>query len=324
MGSQVPDTMYNAVIPRTAVWVARYPRTEALPQDDDPAWSVLVHGEPTVTTDGGMLQVSSERADDTVRWWYDSSKFASDVGVVVEAYVRVSGGSTEQDSGFIIEVRDGQAQFVLFLRPNSLNLHECSSVDIDFASDFRLVTLVCAGTTATVLVDGSLIQSGPPSSLTDNQRVGFGTAYGFGYATAEIAWIKARQFYAWEEAQDGGYLMTIGPYDLIVPDLPAFDPNDPGASMDPNDAKCCWVVVEVDHSDIVTFSLAEPPVVTPQTGSYSYDLEDNAVYVVPLAETNGGSFKLLIMNMGYGTDLGYHTSAPDIALSWTRTGLVTV
>ena len=316
--------MYAGIMPPTQAFLVRYPLSAALPTAEETPWTAITAGSATASVADGVLALTCPTTADSLRWWLAETDFTNANGVVLQAAVKVSASSSGADKGFLLEVRDGECQFTVFLRADGLNVGGFANLAHDHTDDFHVVSLYCKGIDCALYLDGILVQSGTMSGLTDDQRIGFGTAQGYGYATAEVAWLKARAFYSWETMPDGGFLMTIGPYNVVVEDLPAYDALDAAASLDPDDSKCCWRVVEVDHSSVAEFSFAEPPIIAPQPGVYEADLSENDILISVLGETDGGGFKLLIMNMGFATDLGYETATADIPFSWTRRGLVTV
>jgi hypothetical protein len=324
----LPSATYGGILPETQAWLVQYTGSHALasvlPEDDDPAWDKTEVGSPAATVDNGVLELACADAASALRWWLDDTGYTNATGVVLEALVRVTASSAEADSGLLLEVRDGECQFVVFLRHDGVNILGQDDVAVDLSDGFRRIVLACRGMDCRLLVDGQWVQDGHVASLVEEQRIGFGTASGYGYATAEIAWVHARAFYSWETMPDGGFVMQIGPFDDVIEDLPAYDPADPGASLDPDDEKCCWRIYEVDHSATAQFTLAEQPVVYSPPGTYEEPLADKGVVVQVMAGTDGDGFQLLVMNMGYEDDLGYGYGNPDIPIQWTRKGLVTV
>lgn len=317
-------SIYGGILPRTQAWLVRYEGHDdlfsVLPTEADPPWTELAWGYAHAAVTDGVLRLTCSDENMAVRWWLEEEQFTNARGVVLDALVRLEASSSLVDTGLLFEVRDGECQFVVFLRADGLNIHGQEHVDFDLTDKFHHIVLAARGIDCRLYVDGQLVQVGHLTALVDEQRVGFGTAIGYGFATAQFVWVKGRQFYTWETMFDGGFVMQIGPFDETIVDLPKFDPAEPSDSLDPESATCCWRILAVDHSDEAQFTLAEPPVVTDQAGE-ELDEDDILVHVLP--GSDGEGFRLLVMNMGSDGNMPY-AEGTDIGIRWTRKGLVAV
>ena len=316
--------MYGGIMPETPAWLVHYAghrdNESVLPDEDTPAWHELAYGYADAAVSDGVLTITCLDNESAVRYWLEEDGFADGAGIVMEAMVNITASSDGADTGLLLEICDGESQFALWLRGDGLNINEQPHVARSLGGGLRRVVLVAQGITCRVYIDNEFVQDGPLTALVAEKCIGFGTVLGSGFVTAQVLWVKARAFYAWETLADGGYIMQIGPYDETVLDLPKYDPAEPGSSLDPDSLTCCWRVLEVDHSVEAQFTLAEPPVIKDANGD---DLDEDDVLITVLPGSDGSIFRVLVMNMGSDGNVAYSEDS-DIAFTWTRKGLVEV
>jgi len=305
MANVLSSPIYGGIAPVTpifgSVYAGHYGGVSVLPQNDTPAWTRLAVGSPTEAVAYGRLSIATSAAS-ALRYWIEDTDLSNDGGSVVELRAKVTAGSSAANTGLLLEIKNGSVQYVAWIRPGGYNIHDQPAVAKDLTG-WHVYRLAGSGVDCLLTIDDAVVQYGHANSLTSETRVGFGTAAGYGYATAEIDWCKARPFYPWGNARDGGWIMTIGPH--------AGSANIP-AVLDGSS----FVIVEVDHSAEAVFSLAEPPIFTDANGD---SLEDIGIHVEFLCDTNGSGFKVKMTNYSW-TGYGY----PLVSFLWTRRGFIEV
>jgi len=305
MGNQ-PSPIFGGLTPQSLVhwaeYVAHRSGSLVLPAADTPAWTRIAAGAPTEAVAYAIYSLTASEGN-VARYYMTNDDMANDIGTVVELRVKIDSSSSEADTGLLIEVRDGEAQFVAWLRADGVNMNEEDNVPFDM-TDWHIVTLSAHGTDAILAIDGEVVQFGHLTALVSDQRVGFGCADGYGYAVANIDWCIARPYYGWATYADEGWIMTISGSGTIA-NLPA-DPD--GES---------WCTLIVDHSDDAEFTLAEPPVFGDSEGAA---FEPQGLHVELLCDTDGDGFTVKLTNYTYTESYGY----PAIPYTWSRTGYVEI
>jgi len=305
MGSQ-QSPIFGGLTPQTEVhwaeYVAHRSGSLVLPAADTPAWTRVAVGAPTeAVTYAIYSQAASE--GNVARYYMNDDDMTNEIGTVVELRVKIDSSSSAADTGLLIEIRDGEAQFVAWLRADGVNMNEEDNVAIDM-TEWRVVTLSARGADAILSVDGEVVQFGHMTALVSEQRIGFGCADGYGYATASVDWCIGRPYYGWAINADEGWIMTITGTGTIT-SLPA---DADGES---------WCTLVEDHSDDAEFTLAEPPVFTDSDGAA---FEPQGLHVEVLCDTDGDGFTVKFTNYTYTDGYGY----PAIPYAWSRTGYVEV
>ena len=269
------------------------------------AWTREVVGTPTHVSSNGLFALATTNAAHQCLYHYDDSGYATYTGAYIETLVKVATSTSAIDKGVIVGVELGDAAGAAFIRAAGVNLMGASNVAKDMTG-WHWVRLGVYGAETRLWIDGTLVQAYGVSYLTSNKRALFGISDGRGPANATFRYVQARPMWGGERLWSDA-LMTIGPFSITCTDLAAAAD---GSS---------YHIVQVNHATDAAFSLAEPPVFAMAGHTYIYNA---GVLVELLGECTGSTFEVKVTNLSYTADGGYGTSAPDINLTWTRTGLV--
>ena len=335
--------MYGGILISSSAWQLEYEGYEGgvdlLPDEVADPWTKTETGSPAAEALNGILSMV---VADGEMLNYEHAVVTLDnvAGCRMDIMVMVTASSADSDTGAAMILHDGDNEFVCWLRTDEINLHGFSPRKVDL-SRLRQVTLCCQGLSCAVYVDGILAQRGYLASTTTAQKAVFGTIAGYGYASADWRWVRVRALGVNENTTEGEWLVEITADAVGHLSLPAYDPANPGASLDPEDSvNCCFATLHVDHSTEADFTIAEPPVFTNEAGT---PWESLGVHFDVLAGTDGGQFYVRVTNWWYygeggapssgggsGGPLSGGGSGPlsgvglDIAYLWSRRGLVSV
>jgi hypothetical protein len=310
--------LYGGLLLASDDWDASWDGVDAgtlvLPDEQSDAWTDHQTGNGAAALSRAILALTSPSALDGMYYEKTVSGLTYSSGAVLEARVKITASSTADDTGFLFCINAGECQHRVWLRTDGLNIDGFDEVELDLTS-WHVIRVVASGIDTRVYIDDNLVASGHFSALKETSSVLFGAVPGYGYATANVSFVRARDFFDYEELEEAGWLSTIGPEDFTIEDL----------------AKGSAIALTVDHSSTASFSLAEPPTFTDQDDD---SLHDQGIYVQLLGEMDGDGFTVLVTNVSYDGDYGYSvengygygyedgTTLPDIYLRWRRTGLV--
>lgn len=273
----------------------------------DAPWTKTLVGSAQAAVTRSILTITDAAAADGLCYGLTIPDFDYETGCIVEAIVRVTASSSGADEGLCLLIGNGEAQYRAWLRAGGVNIDGYANV-AQAMTDWRHVILAADGVDCSLLIDHNMLQTGHLASLTDAREVRFGTLAGYGTATADVRWIRARNMRAAEGLADGGWIMDLtGTWEV--------DDLDVGVSK----------VLAIDHSDDGVFDIAEAPELTRDDGS---SWEDLGIFIQPLSEGYGddgygGGFKVVVTNVSY-SGYGSGGTGPTITGLWSRRGLKSV
>ena len=305
----MPDPTFGGILVPSTAWLADYDgcygRASVDPDGELVPWTEYLTGSVAHSTTNGVFTMTDLLGASGLRYGMAVSTFDYEVGTVFDARVKVTASSGDPDTGAMIAIRDGEAQYVAWLRSDGVNIHGKADVAADMTG-WRRVRFVTQGVDCNLYIDDNLRQIGYLTALDTTKDVQWGTKAGYGYATSSWDFARVRRMNAWDALTQEGSLVTIGPYTQTITDLAIGQAR----------------TVTLDHSAVQVFDMAEPPRVTDVAGN---DWADNGVIFQFLCDSNGSQSVMLVTNESYnGYGYYYGGGDPDITFMWTRTGLVDV
>lgn len=283
------------------------------PDGEGNPWTEHLTGAVVHATDDiGVFSMADLAGITGLYYDYTVTGFDNSIGSILDVRMKVDASTSGADQGVLLAIDDGTVQFRVWVRADGLNIDGRAHQAVDM-TQWRNVRLAMKGVDTSVYIDDTLIDNGFFSALTAVERVIFGTVVGFGTATTDWRWARARAMRPYERITDGGFLVTIGPICNVIVDLPI------GSSR----------VYAFDHSLLADFNFAEPPIFKTPGGGL---LSDLGVIVTVLLGTDGDQIVVEFYNdsyvgpygygaYGYGYGYGYGGIGPDIPFCWTRRGL---
>jgi hypothetical protein len=283
------------------------------PDAEGNPWTEHLTGAVAHSTTDAIFNMADLGALTGLYYDYTVTGFDNSIGSILDVRVKVDAASSGADQGVLLAIDDGTVQFRVWLRTDGVNIDGMPDYAIDM-TQWRNVRLAVKGIDTSLYIDDNLIQNGFFSALTSVERVLFGTAVGYGTATTDWRWARARAMRPYERITEGGFLVTIGPICDTIVDLPI------GSTR----------LYQYDHSLLADFNFAEPPIFKTPGGAL---LEDLGVIVTESLGTDGDQIVVEFFNdsyagaygygvgYGYGYGYGYGGIGPDISFCWTRRGL---
>lgn len=265
------------------------------------------------TSDIGVFDMADASGLTALNYDFALTGFDNAIGSIFDVRVKVDASAAGVDEGVLLALDDGTVQFRVWLRTDGVNIDGLPDQAVDM-TQWRNVRLVMKGIDTSLYIDDNLIHNGYFSALTDLQKVTFGTVVGYGTATTDWRWARARAMRPYERITEGGFLVTIGPICGTLNDLAIGDTR----------------LYQYDHSLLADFDFAEPPIFKTPGGTL---LEDIGVIVTLSLGTDGDQIVVEFYNesyagaYGYGDSYGYGYgygaggTGPDISFCWTRRGL---
>jgi len=302
------NPLYGGLLLPTTQWLVQYDAvTNDLtvePQNHTQIWTRTLTGSPTITAAKATLRIVTDGATG-VEYAYSLPTLDTWTGCYAEALVRVAAASAGADLGAMFGIEAGDAAAVVFLRDDGLNIWNADHLAVDMTK-WRRVRLALKGADAKLWVDGKFAQESSLSYLTDRTQAIFGVIPGYG--ACDVTWRYMRARLMWGDESIGEDVMaTIGPLYIVITDLAAAED------------ESSHTTVRVDHTAEGVFTHCQYPVFTLHDGA---SLIDAGIIVEVLGDTDNTSFEIKVTNLSWAGDETYGTSAPDIILKWTRTGLV--
>ena len=178
MEPHLADLMDGSLVPAANfysddMWLVYY-EGDVQPDADTPAWTESLSGTVTHTTDGDVLTITDDTADEYLYYYYTAATLDNGTGVVAEAKVRVSASGSGVNRGAALAIFDGTRQFVAWLRVDGVNIDSEANVAVDM-NVARRVKLATKGEGCQLFIDGDLRQVGGYMNPTTKTQFTFGS-----------------------------------------------------------------------------------------------------------------------------------------------------
>ncbi len=158
----------------TPDWDVDY-EANVLPDASTPVWTEVTTGAAVPhTVSNGRLTVTDTVDLDGIHWWIADSRWNNSDGVILEARLKITAGSSVVNRGSCLAVWDGAYQFVAWLRPTGMNIDNAADVPADLTGLHR-IKLITRQTEVRLYLDGALKQIGTYMNATSKHQVGFGS-----------------------------------------------------------------------------------------------------------------------------------------------------
>ena len=155
------------------MWLVHY-RGDVQPDSDTPAWTEVLSGTVTHTTDGDVFTITDDTDAEYLFYYYTATTLDNSTGAVFEAKVRIPSSTGAANRGAAMTISDGTRQHVAWLRSGGVNIDGEDDVTVNMTI-WRRVKLVGKGDGCQLFIDGDLRQAGSYTNPTVKTEFTFGS-----------------------------------------------------------------------------------------------------------------------------------------------------